>query len=104
MLDRSAWLLVHGADPVRWAKRYGIEPFTAPCYGCDAPLTTSIPFACENLRGLVAPACGCGTDARPPYGVVAVDGDSEHLLRSMERIGRRKRRRAPTKARDGGER
>jgi hypothetical protein len=70
--NRSRFLLVHGADPKRWAARYGIEPFTAPCADCGAALTTSIPLVVGRLRGLVAPRCVCGND-RPPYCVVGLD-------------------------------
>ncbi len=85
MLIRRHMLAVHGADPVRWAKRHGIEPFTAPCYVCERPLTTSVPFAYGRLRGLKAPACECG-DERGPYCVVMDDlGD---IATARDRKGR----------------
>lgn len=68
-MTRDHFLLVHGQDPDEWARRYGIEPFTHPCSRCDAPLTTTVPFACGSLRGLLAPACSCG-NTQTPYCVV----------------------------------
>jgi hypothetical protein len=82
MLDRSQFLVVHGAYPKAWADRYGIEPFTQPCYNCDAPMTTSIPFACGAFRGLVAPECRCGEDF-PPYCAVLAPGQGDLLLGSV---------------------
>jgi len=70
---RSTFLLVLGADPERWAKRYGIAPFTAGCAGCEAPSTTSIPFAAGAHRGLIAPVCTC-KHPTPPYALVRADG------------------------------
>lgn len=64
-MTRDHFLLVHGQDPDEWAQRYGIEPFTHPCSRCDAPLTTTIPFACGSLRGLLAPVCSCGNELTP---------------------------------------
>jgi hypothetical protein len=66
---RSKFLLVLGADPVKWAARFGIRSFSHPCGRCGCVLTTSIPFAYGQFRGLVAPHCECGND-RPPYGIV----------------------------------
>lgn len=74
MFERSRFLLVLGADPKRWAARFGIRPFTHPCGRCGRMLTTSIPFACGTFRGLISPQCLCGND-RPPYGIVRRDGD-----------------------------
>lgn len=65
MLNRARFLLVHGVDARRWAKRHDLEPFTHPCGACGEPLTTSIPFAVGTLRGLVAPACRCGNTVTP---------------------------------------
>ena len=66
---REKFLLVLGSDPKRWAERFGIEPFSHPCIDCGEMLSTSLPFACDSLRGLIAPRCSCGND-RPPYCVV----------------------------------
>lgn len=68
-LERLKFLRVLGADPVRWADRYGLLPFDAACDGCGSSVTTSVPFACGTLRGLLAPHCDCG-NAFPPYCVV----------------------------------
>lgn len=69
MLDRSKFLLVIGGDPVRWAKRYGIEPFTHPCKTCGRPLTTDTPFRYGKHSGLIAAPCVCG-DTAPPYALI----------------------------------
>lgn len=58
-----------GIDCDKWAKRYGLEPFSAPCDSCGAVLKTTIPIAVGSLRGLRAPMCTCGC-GRPPYCVV----------------------------------
>lgn len=69
---RSRWLLVHGADPLKWARRYEIEPFSHPCYYCGVVQSTTIPFAAGGLRGMVAPSHEChGQHREPPYCVVA---------------------------------
>lgn len=78
-MNRAKFMVVHGADPGRWAARYGIEPFTHPCR-CGLPCTTSIPFFRGRLRGLLSPTCPCGND-RTPYCAVSVDGD---VLRALE--------------------
>lgn len=64
-MDRRRFLIVHGADAARWAKRFGIEPFSHPCRRCGALLTTSVPFAYKTLRGLLAPSCACGNQGTP---------------------------------------
>lgn len=71
--SRATFLRVLGADPERWAKRYGIAPFTHPCTGCGAPSTTSIPFASVDHRGLIALVCAC-KHPTPPYALVRADG------------------------------
>lgn len=73
MMDRDRFMRVLGADPAKWAKRWGIKPASAPCYTCDAERVTSIPFATGALRGLMAPVCPCGND-RGPYCVVDSQG------------------------------
>ncbi len=65
MLERERFLIVHGQSPERWADRWGIEPFSAECHVCDRLLTTTVPFACGTLRGLVAPECECGNELTP---------------------------------------
>ena len=68
-MNRERFLVVRGVSPERWAERYGMEPFDLACSECGAVMTTSIPFAFETLRGLLAPACACG-NADTPYCVV----------------------------------
>ena len=80
MHDRSRFMLVLGADPVKWAKRYDILPFTHPCSRCGAQTTTSIAFASGNCRGLIAPQCECGHPS-PPYCIV---GDWGQLFPSAK--------------------
>jgi hypothetical protein len=71
-------LLIHGADPVAWAKRWGIEiPDPVPCYHRGALLTLDVPFVRGTLRGLTARECACGghgENSRPPYCEVRADG------------------------------
>jgi hypothetical protein len=61
----SHFLIAHGADPKRWARKHDIEPFSCPCDGCGRTVTTSVPFACGQFRGLIAPTCPCGHEFRP---------------------------------------
>lgn len=61
---------VYGISVEAWTRRWGVQPFTSPCYECGRPLTTTIPFVVGDLRGLRAPACVCGQD-RAPYVVVS---------------------------------
>lgn len=63
--SRRRFLSVYGVDPGRWAKRYGITPFTAKCGGCGRELTTSVPIFFRSWRGLAAPACECGNEDTP---------------------------------------
>jgi hypothetical protein len=90
-MDRARFILVLGADPVKWAKRWGIEPGSAPCYFCKAELTTSIPFAVDGLRGLVAPTCACG-NKNTPYCVVAAKGGD--ILEALYPPSKPRRKRA----------
>ncbi len=53
-------LSVFCADWSQFARRFGIEPFAAPCSVCGALIETSIPIARGTLRGLAAPDCICG--------------------------------------------
>lgn len=79
-MNPARFLIVLGADPARWAKRYDIEPYSGTCR-CGRPVTTTIPFARGVLRGLIAPWCPCGSVSRP-YCVVSASGDLiEHLRR-----------------------
>ncbi len=74
MIFANHFLTVHGVDCLTWAARYKIMPFTHPCSDCGRPRTTSVPFACGPLRGLMAPPCACGTKSHC-YCVVRADGD-----------------------------
>lgn len=76
----DSFLVLHGGDPERWARRHGIEPLTTPCEACGSPKTTTIPIARGELRGLLAPRCGCG-DPSDTYCVVG-------LFDQRERLGR----------------
>jgi hypothetical protein len=67
----TVFLIAHGVDPGRWARRHGIEPFTVPCDGCGQPKTTTLPIARGALRGLLAARCGCG-DPSDTYCVVGM--------------------------------
>lgn len=73
-MNNKVRLLVHGVTVEEWTKRYGVTPFTHPCYGCGHPLTTTIPFVQGQLRGLQAPKCECGEHdsgySHPPYSIV----------------------------------
>ena len=77
-MNRSRFLRVLGMDPKRWCDRFGIAPFSQPCDSCGRTMTTSIPFACGTLRGLLAPACVCGNQY-PPYCVVRAPGHGDLL-------------------------
>jgi lysyl-tRNA synthetase class I len=65
VINRNKCLRIFGVDVRRWAARYGLEPFSHPCSKCGKVLTTSIPFVCGSLRGLVAPTCKCGHTGTP---------------------------------------
>jgi hypothetical protein len=92
-MDRDRFLLVHGIDAQQWAKRYAIEPASAPCSLCGAELTTSIPFAFGGLRGLVAPTCSCG-NVGTPYCLVSASPQADLLL-SIDRAANPSQRPAP---------
>jgi hypothetical protein len=80
---------VYGADPDRWAKRHGLEPFSCKCHDCDRTKVTTIPVAApDGIRGLMAPPCPCGSPAKT-YCIVAVS--CANLL-SLERVPKRTRR------------
>lgn len=68
-MNREKFLIVHGIDSTRWARRFDIQPFTRACGECGALLTTSVPFVHGTLRGLLAPTCACG-NTKTPYCVV----------------------------------
>lgn len=61
--------LIYGVTAEAWSARYGVEAFSHPCFECGRILTTSIPFAQGQLRGLQAPPCECGNE-KTPYGLV----------------------------------
>lgn len=64
------FLIVHGMDAEKWAKRYDLEPFSHSCSKCGVMLTTTLPIALGQLRGLMAPRCDCGNQESPVYVVV----------------------------------
>lgn len=68
---RTSWLVLHNGDPALWARRHGLEPFSHPCRDCGIVLTTTVPFAAGEMRGLVAPRCACGNEGTP-YCIVGV--------------------------------
>lgn len=68
-MNGKARLIVHGVTAEEWTARYGVEPFSHPCFDCGRMCTTTIPFAQGTLRGLQAPRCECGND-RTPYALV----------------------------------
>lgn len=67
MFDHTKFLLIHGVDPAKWYQRFNIDPVTSPCGQCGTLLTTTIPFACGQYRGLISPQCACGTTDSPLY-------------------------------------
>lgn len=92
-MNRDRFLILHGVDPVRWAKRHGIEPASHPCYQCGAELRTTLPFAQGELRGLISPPCACGFE-HTPYCVVhpRMHMETYLLQQAPKRQKRRKRR------------
>lgn len=65
-MNGSVRLYVHGISAQEWTRRFGIEPFSYPCYVCARVLTTTLPFVQGSLRGLQAPPCECG-DTQTPF-------------------------------------
>ena len=65
LMNDAPRLFVHGVTTEAWIARYGIEPFSYPCYVCGRSLTTTRPFAQGTLRGLQAPTCECGDELTP---------------------------------------
>ncbi len=72
MGHRDRFLRVMGIAPHTWASRYGLEIFSAPCPKCGRLLSTTVPFACGTLRGLMAPPCKCGC-GDVPYEIAEAD-------------------------------
>lgn len=62
-------LYIYGVTAEEWTRRFGVEPFSHPCYVCARVLTTSLPFVQGTLRGLQAPRCECG-DEQTPFAMV----------------------------------
>lgn len=83
MFNRSKFLLILGIDSEEWADRYGISPFSCPCIRCNHVLTTSVPFAYNELRGLISPRCICG-DEHPPYCII-FDHCFDHLIKNIKK-------------------
>lgn len=68
-MNRRRFLRIHGVSLKAWSQRHDLEPYTRPCSECGAPLTTTVPFATGQMRGLLAPDCSCG-NKNTPYCVV----------------------------------
>lgn len=81
-LERENWVYVHGQDPVKWAKRWGIETQVVPCGGCSKPREMTVAFFSGELRGLVAPRCECDEEL-PPYCLVHAKGDLLEYLKDL---------------------
>ena len=73
-------LYVYGINPKRWADRFGIEPFIAPCQKCGQLSETILPLAMGPFRGL-AIDCPCGSHV--PYCFVAANGDLFGAFRNL---------------------
>lgn len=59
-------LIIHGVSAEEWTRRYGVEPFSHPCYTCKALRTADIPFRQGTLVGFTAPEkCACGDGGAP---------------------------------------
>lgn len=84
-------LYVYGITVEAWTARYGVQPFSYPCYQCGRMCTTTIPFVQGTLRGLQAPPCECG-HPYPPYAMVR-DSAYGDLFTGTE---------VPTKPKQGG--
>jgi hypothetical protein len=69
-VNRQRFLKVLGVAPAAWTARYGVEPFEHECQQCSEPLRTTIPFACGDYRGLMAPACPSCGNQRTPFAIV----------------------------------
>lgn len=67
-MNGAVRLYVHGATAEEWTRRFGIVPFSHPCYVCGRVLTTTLPFVQGALRGLQAPPCACG-DVQTPFAI-----------------------------------
>ena len=89
MFNRAKFLIAHGADPVAWARRYDLLPFSHLCGDCGVELETTLPFVAGDLRGLIAPECACGAK-NPPYCVVRTGGDGSlgSLIEAGQRLER----------------
>ncbi len=68
-MNGRARFYVYGVTQEEWTRRFGVQPFSYPCYVCGRLLTTTIPFAQGTLRGLQAPTCECG-DEKTPFALV----------------------------------
>lgn len=67
-------LLIHGADPVKWAQRWGIDiPEPVMC-DCGRLKRCDVPYAQGDWRGIQASPCVCGDGSVAPYCVVHRDG------------------------------
>lgn len=73
LLNIGKALFFRGIDWRKFARRYDLEPFSAPCNGCGAMVETTLPFAHGDFRGL-AGDCPCGHRGAP-YCLVKAHGD-----------------------------
>lgn len=64
-MHREEFFTVHNADWLAWSERHGIDPITTECRSCGNVLTTNIPIATKELRGLKTPICDCGNANLP---------------------------------------
>lgn len=98
LVDLDRVIVPVGTTAEEWTEKYGVEPFTAECYKCGQPQTTTIPFAFEQLRGLMAPKCECGH----PYSPYCVVGDPRFgdifawLQKKSEEDSKRRPKGSPT--------
>ncbi len=87
MGHRDRFLRVMGISPEAWASRYGLEVFSAPCPECGRSLSTTLPFACGALRGLMAPRCECGC-GDVPYEIAQADPRTDLFKGELARTAR----------------
>lgn len=100
IVSSDDFLVIHGQDPEAWAKKHELEPITATCRHCGRERRTTIPFAAaDGIRGLMAPPCPCGSQART-YCMVR-DPRWGDLLDPRLAAKRKRRRKRPPNSRAG---